>query len=856
MKKLLLFLSCVWSGLAFSQATATQPADLYQCGNEVFDLTVQTSAILGTQSPADFTVSYYMSQADADNGVNAISTPSFYIAPEFGTVYARVDSALDASFATTSFLVYWEMPFEVPDVPDVTACGSYTFLPVFGVNYTSDMAGTIAVPSTITQSMTVYRHLTDFPCSIPSSFVVTIIPEPVALQFPDIFACDFWVPFALPSGQSFHSAPGGAPETLIPSGTLITFPMMIYVFAETATTPNCTDETSFMVNILPAPIVDELPDVYACGSYVLPALNFGNYYTGQGGTGTMLFSGDVVTTSQQIYIYVATPSSPPCVAESSFFVTIGTLQVEPQPDFVVCDADGDGFAMFDLESQVPQIVGGQTTWAVSFHETMVDAQTGVNALISPYANISPNQVIFIRVNDVGQGGCFGVTTMTLVASACNSISGIVRFDADMNGCTVADPVMGGILVGDEINGNVQYAVTDGTGTFSFENVANGSHTITVMDGSYGNVSPVTITVSGNTNETVNFCVVPDGETDDLQVNIIPLTVARPGFPYACKLVLKNVGTTTQSGTLTLNYTQPQYMSLSSSVPVVSGQSAGNLFFDYNALTPWETFEAEITFLMALPPTVQQGDFLTLNAFTAPGLVDATPHNNDAWLTTMVVNSFDPNDKTVLEEGFAASDTQNALHYIVRFQNTGTADAVNVHITDQLDQNLDWTTFRPVTASHTFTTTMTETGLVDFRFDNINLPPMSLSDPDSQGFVAYEVKLKSGLNSNDDIYNTANIFFDFNEAIVTNTVMTDLAELGVGENERSLFTLYPNPASQLVNINATGDFNVALFDIQGKKIAERAGENQLSLDVSMLQQGLYFVKVTTENGSEVKKLLKK
>lgn len=853
MKKLLLFLSCVWTGFAFSQATATQPADLYQCGNEVFDLTAQTPVILGVQSPSDFSVTYYVSQADADNESNAIATPSFYIAPQFGTVYARVDSALDASFATTSFLVSWEMPFEVPDVPDVTACGSYTLLPVFGVNYTADMAGTIAVPSTITESMTVYRHLTDFPCSIPSAFEVTIIPPPVALQFPDFIQCEPWIPFPLPAGQSFHFASGGAPETLIPPGMVITSVTPIYVFAESGTTPNCTDESSFMVIVLPTPVVDQLPDVYACGSYVLPALNSGNYYTGPNGTGTMLFAGDVITSSQQIYIYFATPTLPPCIAESAFFVTIGTLQVPPPPDFVVCDDNGDGFATFDLESKEPEIVNGQPAWSVTFHETMIDAEIGTNSLVSPYVNITPNQTIYIRVTDV-TAACSGITTMKLVASICNSISGVVRFDADMNGCTESDPPMGNILVSDTVNGNVQYAVTDADGYYSFSTLVAGSHSVAVMTEGYGNASPLIVEVLLDTEATADFCVVPAGPTDDLQVTIVPLTVARPGFPFACKVILKNVGTTTQSGTLTLNYTQPQYMTFSSSVPAVSGQSAGMITFDYSALAPWTTYEAEAIFQMALPPTVQQGNFLQLYAFTPLELPDATPYNNSSTFITMVINSYDPNDKTVLESGFAADDTQNALHYVVRFQNTGTADAVNVHITDQLDANLDWTTFRTVAASHAFTTTMSETGLVDFRFDNINLPPMSLSDPDSQGFVAYEINLKSGLNSNDDIYNTANIFFDFNEAIVTNTVMTDLAELGVGENERSLFMLYPNPATQLVNIQAVSDFTVELYDVQGKKIMARNGANQLALDVSMLQQGLYFVKVTTDNASEVKKLL--
>ena len=54
-------------------------------------------------------------------------------------------------------------------------------------------------------------------------------------------------------------------------------------------------------------------------SYTLPILNNGNYFTESGGTGASLNAGDVITTSQTIYIY----SSTICNSnESSFIVVI------------------------------------------------------------------------------------------------------------------------------------------------------------------------------------------------------------------------------------------------------------------------------------------------------------------------------------------------------------------------------------------------------------------------------------------------------------------------------------------------------------------------------------------------------
>src|SRR5690606_22815132 len=106
------------------------------------------------------------------------------------------------------------------------------------------------------------------------------------------------------------------------AGNSITTTQTIYDFAQTGTVPNCSAETRFLVTINPTPIVDAPADVTACDSYTLPVLTNGNYFTGSGGTGTPLFAGDLITTTQTIYVFAQTGTVPNCSAESSFVVTI------------------------------------------------------------------------------------------------------------------------------------------------------------------------------------------------------------------------------------------------------------------------------------------------------------------------------------------------------------------------------------------------------------------------------------------------------------------------------------------------------------------------------------------------------
>ena len=63
-----------------------------------------------------------------------------------------------------------------------------------------------------------------------------------------------------------------------------------------------------------------------------------------------------------------------------FFLLNAFSQIANQPsDLSLCDADNDGFEQFDLTILEAEIIGNQTNVSVSFYETLVDAEDGVNA---------------------------------------------------------------------------------------------------------------------------------------------------------------------------------------------------------------------------------------------------------------------------------------------------------------------------------------------------------------------------------------------------------------------------------------------------------------------------------------------
>ncbi len=143
-------------------------------------------------------------------------------------------------------------------------------------------------------------------------------------------------------------------------------------------------DVTHTIYVYTSPVVDEPADVSACNSYVLPPLTTGSYFTGSGGTGTPLSAGDVITSTQTIYVYAAT-GPVPCTDEHSFTVNIdGANEAGTPTDLALCEGDATAY---DLSAQLAgEDAGG--TW------TDVDDAfgNGANSVVADPANMDFNAI--------------------------------------------------------------------------------------------------------------------------------------------------------------------------------------------------------------------------------------------------------------------------------------------------------------------------------------------------------------------------------------------------------------------------------------------------------------------------------
>lgn len=442
-----------------------------------------------------------------------------------------------------------------------------------------------------------------------------------------------------------------------------------------------------------------------------------------------------------------------------------------------------------------------------------------------------------------------------------------KFDSNNNGCDISD-----------INySNLNFSITDGinSGTFIanqsgsyFMPVQEGTHTITpnLENSTYFNISPTSFIVDFPTQAspfTQDFCVSANGVHSDVEIVLIPTTAARPGFDSTYKLVYHNKGNQVENGSIVFSMHNQTVVDFVSSVPNFDSQTVTSIVekftWNYSNLLPFETREIEIVVNLNSPletPALNAGDLLSFDAQILISNMDEYIIDNFFAIRQEVVNSFDPNYKTCLQgETIEPSEVGNYVHYVIRFENTGTFAAENIVVRDMIDlDKFDISTLVPLHSSHDFSTRING-DRVEFIFENINL---DFNDATNDGHVVFKIKTKSTLVVGNTFSNNVNIYFDYNFPITTNTYTTEVQTLSTQDFDfGTYFILYPNPTNEVLNIKAKQELNLNSLEIYNQlgQIVMVVTNAVHAIDVSNLASGTYFVKINTEKGNATTKFVK-
>lgn len=503
------------------------------------------------------------------------------------------------------------------------------------------------------------------------------------------------------------------------------------------------------------------------------------------------------------------------------------------------------------------------------------------ALFCPDGTIYGNSTVggppnypYVETEDMTYGNFLSVNGITdafenLCGTMINdeNVSGYSTLNIDACSVNLDNPLKGTIVTFTD-GTNVQMRTANQQGRYEAF-LANGTYDMTFENSSsLMSICDAPTSVTVNNDITTDLDVIYDA---DILCPEITLTL-NPWLLRPCDLTsfvqfeICNIGTVDLSAyTATLQFpVGSDIIATNTMDPYTFDVGTGVLQYSLSELEMGACKNIQIGFRTPCPTNA--GDTLCFDLSTDP--IQIYP-NCDEYIQSEVescqvaVASYDPNDKNGLTLGNGPLnfvDAGTELTYMIRFQNTGTDTAFTVRIDDPMSSVFDVSTIRPLDASHDYVMNYSD-GMLSFLFPDIKLVDSLKNEPLSHGFITYRVTLRESLAPGTAIDNYANIYFDSNEPILTNTYQYQVTVLSHTTDYSGLdIQVYPNPAQSQITINmeelGNKKIKLEILDLQGRILAGQSEVvEKATMNVGELISGMYYIQIRDQKTNELISLQK-
>ncbi|RLA26372.1 MAG: hypothetical protein DRQ63_08385, partial [Gammaproteobacteria bacterium] len=477
--------------------------DLVMCDDDgftVFDLTERAIDIYGVQDPLDYTLTYYITQLDAEAGINSIANPgAFPNTTNPQTIWVRLEDNITFCEQIGSFDLVVEL------------------LPVF----------TVVTPFELCDDE-VADGFTEFDLNFQNATITGGDPNLGVTYYPTQIDAD------------------DATNALVIPYTNTVNPEMIYVRIEDNTT-GCYDTFEMELVVVDRPTIFDPEPLEFCdedndgfGEFTLTDADMG--VTGGIPIGNLQVSyhilledaqnGDlpildvpylnVVPYLQTVYVRLFDQSTGCYSITTLDLVVLDSPQIIQPTDLELCDDNGDGIEVFDLTLAEPELLNGLDPLLYTITYYVDAALTVVIGNPTSYSNIPPSpQTVYIVVEDIANGCMSEQIVLLWVHSLPVLISPTPLELCDQTEITGPDDELEPFdleSATDEITGgNTTITVT------YYETQADADAGTNALASPYINISnPQTVFIRAEDLNT--SCIVTDGITLDLIVNPLPSPV--------------------------------------------------------------------------------------------------------------------------------------------------------------------------------------------------------------------------------------------------------------------------------------------------------------------------------------------
>ena len=515
-------------------------------------------------------------------------------------------------------------------------------------------------------------------------------------------------------------------------------------------------------------------------------------------------------------------------------------------------------------------------WSYYIFESETDANCSNNGTITtdvyggnaPYTYFWNNAGTTQNLQGLGAGdysvtvtdavGCARHASATVNFTCISYICGSVFIDSNQN-CIFdsIDLAVPNVSVIAQSGNQYYYGYTDINGHYSIVVPDTGNYYVTISE--YGSVCS-NFTLCGNQSQIINLSGLGDSllgnnfaatNASGFDLTMHPgWTSADPGFQKEYWVMPYNQSIVPYDGQaiVVFNYDSSLIYQYSyAPMPIWDSVAHSLTWLVSNLPSPfysWDSVRFQTFFLV--PTTVGIGQLLNSTFTITPTSGDCDSSNNVMSFSETCIGSHDPNEKTVVPANTSSPDNPT-LTYTIHFQNTGTDSTWFIVVTDTLDANLDPSSVRNIASSNPyFNFTITGKGALTWTFNPLRLVDSITNARGSQGFITFSVNKRPDLPLGTTISNKAYVYFDYNSAVITNTVSDTVAvPTSVKEIQAKNaieVKAYPNPFSQKTHIVVQGvntKYGFELYDITGrlKKLIPSIGNNEFDLNRDDLSAGL-------------------
>jgi gliding motility-associated-like protein len=382
--------------------TANTPAALEVCdpnsdGFTAFNLENASNEISGGSVPAGVIITYHETPTDAQNGTNALVSPYTNIVAYNQPIYVNVSYALTgcSNFVTLQLIVH-NTP-EATEIAPLEVCDDNAD-GVASFDLTSATAGILGGLDPALHTVTYYAQQADAQLGTNSiSNVLSYVNVTANTQI-------IWVRVEHNITGCFDVVQLGLTVNPLP---IAPFPVPSYSLCDYN---NPGDEKEqFDLNT-------KIPQIIGAQTGLAVTFHF-SAADATAGINTLPNLYTNTSNAQTLHVRVENTTTH-CFVTSTMDLRVEPLPspVQPASALAECDADGDGFSNFDLDSLIPAMLNGAPDTIITFHETLQEANDGNNDLVSPYTSIDPFvQFIYVRAENTVTG-CYSVIMIELNAN--------------------------------------------------------------------------------------------------------------------------------------------------------------------------------------------------------------------------------------------------------------------------------------------------------------------------------------------------------------------------------------------------------------------------------------------------------